>query len=36
MTHLPTVPDVPAEIDEIVAWHSHIYFSEETRAIAST
>lgn len=31
---LPPVPDVPAQIDEIVAWHSHIYFSEETRHIA--
>jgi len=31
---LPPVPDVPAQIDEIVAWHSHIYFSEETRRIA--
>lgn len=31
---LPHVPDVPARIDEIVAWHSHIYFTEQTRAIA--
>lgn len=33
-TQRVAVPDVPAEIDEIVAWHSHIYFSEETRHIA--
>lgn len=37
MTHvnsLPQVPDVPARIDEIVAWHSHIYFTEQTRPVA--
>lgn len=31
---LATVPAVPAQIDEIVAWHSHIYFDEHTRHIA--